>query len=83
VDAARRLPPACVSGELCEAVLKLSAELNIARLLRRDTAMQFVLSFLVGKFIGDAFFGALRRSKALRRTLAVAAVGFYVWLKLF
>ncbi|MEQ1594693.1 MAG: hypothetical protein ABL985_06315 [Casimicrobium sp.] len=45
--------------------------------------MQFVLSFLVGKFIGDAFFGALRRSKALRRTLAVAAVGFYVWLKLF
>ena len=45
------------------------------------TMFRFLLSFLIGKFIGDFIFGALLRSKLLRRLTVVAIIGTYVWAK--
>jgi hypothetical protein len=45
--------------------------------------MRVILSFLIGKFIGDVIFGALFRSKVLRRCTLLAIVGTYVWVKYF
>ena len=75
---ARRLHPCKFARKWLLPPLLTRAGLCATRL---PTMFRFLLSFLIGKFIGDFIFGALLRSKLLRRLTVVAIIGTYVWAK--